>query len=104
MTLDTSLKQALAAFEAGKEVSKENAEVIATALRNADIDLIGGDGGMFENVVNAVSLGRSIEGLTEKSPILQDLLQRYLGVSSAAMPATRGGGTPAPRVVEGDPA
>ena len=86
MTLDTSLKQALAAFEAGKEVSKENAEVIATALRNADIDLIGGDGGMFENVVKAVSLGRSIEGLTEKSPILQDLLQRYLGVSSAALP------------------
>jgi uncharacterized membrane protein YqiK len=104
MTLDTSLKQALAAFEAGKEVSKENAEVIATALRNADIDLIGGDGGMFENVVKAVSLGRSIEGLTEKSPILQDLLQRYLGVSSAALPAARGGGTPAPRVVEGDPA
>ncbi|MCD9097947.1 hypothetical protein LU699_13610 [Luteimonas fraxinea] len=104
MTLDTSLKQALAAFEAGKEVSKENAEVIATALRNADIDLIGGDGGMFENVIKAVSLGRSIEGLTEKSPILQDLLQRYLGVSSAALPAARGGGTPAPRVVEGDPA
>ena len=104
MTLDTSLKQALAAFEAGKEVSKENAEVIATALRNADIDLIGGDGGMFENVVKAVSLGRSIEGLTEKSPILQDLLQRYLGVSGAALPATAGGSTPARRVVEGDPA
>jgi len=104
MTLDTSLKQALAAFEAGKEVSKENAEVIATALRNADIDLIGGDGGMFENVVKAVSLGRSIEGLTEKSPILQDLLQRYLGVSGAALPATPGGSTPARRVVEGDPA
>ncbi|MFL6588378.1 MAG: hypothetical protein ACJ8GV_16045 [Luteimonas sp.] len=104
MTLDTSLKQALAAFEAGKEVSKENAEVIATALRNADIDLIGGDGGMFENVVKAISLGRSIEGLTEKSPILQDLLQRYLGVSSAALPAGAVGSTPAPRVVEGDPA
>jgi len=104
MTLDTSLKQALAAFEAGKEVSKENAEVIATALRNADIDLIGGDGGMFENVVKAVSLGRSIEGLTEKSPILQDLLQRYLGVSGAALPATAGGSTPARRVVEGDAA
>ncbi|MGO3126611.1 MAG: hypothetical protein ACTIJY_00915 [Luteimonas sp.] len=97
MTLDTSLKQALAAFEAGKEVSKENAEVIATALRNADIDLIGGDGGMFENVVKAVSLGRSIEGITEKSPILQDLLQRYLGVQAPAADRHR-------RIAEGDAA
>ncbi len=84
MTLDTGLKQALAAIDAGKEVSKENAEVIATALRNADIDMVGGDGGMFENLVKAVSLGKSIEGLTDKSPIVQDLMQRYLGVDMAA--------------------
>jgi uncharacterized membrane protein YqiK len=80
MTLDTTLKQALASIDAGKEVSKENAEVIATALRNADIDLVGGDGGMFENLIKAVSLGKSIEGLTDKSPILQQLMQRYLGM------------------------
>jgi len=61
-------------------VSKENAEVIASALRNADIDLVGGDGGMFENLIKAVSLGKSIEGLADKSPIVQDLMQRYLGV------------------------
>ncbi|KRG75436.1 hypothetical protein ABB30_11775 [Stenotrophomonas ginsengisoli] len=81
MMLDTSLKQALASIDAGKEVSKENAEVIATALRNADIDLVGGDGGMFENLIKAVSLGKSIEGLVDKSPIVQDLMQRYLGVA-----------------------
>ena len=84
MTLDTSLKQALATLEAGKEISKENAEVIASALRNADIDMVGGDGGMFENLVKAVSLGKSIEGLTDKSPIVQDLMQRFLGVDMAA--------------------
>ncbi|MCW4453230.1 flotillin family protein [Flavobacterium sp. MXW15] len=80
MMLDTSLKQALASIDAGKEVSKENAEMLAVALEKADIDLVGGDGGMFENLVKAVSLGRSIEGLADKSPILQDLMQRYLGV------------------------
>ena len=84
MTLDTSLKQALATLDAGKEISKENAEVIASALRNADIDMVGGDGGMFENLVKAVSLGKSIEGLTDKSPIVQDLMQRYLGVDMSA--------------------
>jgi len=81
MMLDNSLKQALASIEAGKEVSRENAGVIASALRNADIDLVGGDGGMFENLIKAVSLGKSIEGLAGKSPIVQDLMQRYLGVA-----------------------
>ena len=83
MMLDNSLKQALASIEAGKEVSRENASVIASALRNADIDLIGGDGGMFENLIKAVSLGKSIEGFAGKSPIVQDLMQRYLGVNVA---------------------
>ncbi|WP_369040236.1 hypothetical protein [Stenotrophomonas maltophilia] len=83
MMLDNSLKQALASIEAGKEVSRENAGVIASALRNADIDLVGGDGGMFENLIKAVSLGKSIEGFAGKSPIVQELMQRYLGVNAS---------------------
>lgn len=89
MMLDTNLKQALASIEAGKEVSRENAEMLAVALEKADIDLVGGDGGMFENLVKAVSLGRSIEGLADKSPILQDLMQRYLGVARPQQEARR---------------
>ena len=91
MALDTGLKQALASIDAGREVSKENAEVIATALRNADIDLVGGDGGMFDNLVKAVSLGRSIEGLTEKSPVVQELMHKYLGIArGSALPKADG--------------
>ena len=91
MALDTSLKQAMASIEAGKEVSKENAEVVATALRNADIDMVGGDGGMFDSLVKAISLGKSIEGLTDKSPVVQELMQKYLGVGGGrALPASNG--------------
>lgn len=89
MALDTSLKQALASIEAGREVSKENAGVIATALQNADIDMVGGDGGMFESLVKAISLGKSIEGLTDKSPVVQELMQKYLGIGGGrALPAS----------------
>ena len=49
-------------------------------MRGANIDLVGGDGGMFENLARALSLGRSIEGFAAKSPIAQDLMHRYLGV------------------------
>lgn len=81
MTLETSLEQAIAAIEAGKEVSKENAVVIAAALRNANIDLVGGDGGLFESFSKALSLGKAVEGFTGKSPIVQDLMERFLGVA-----------------------
>jgi uncharacterized membrane protein YqiK len=81
MTLEASLEQAMAGISAGKEVSKENAEVIASALRNANIDLVGGDGGMFEALSKALTLGKSIEGFAGKSPIVQDLMERFLGVS-----------------------
>lgn len=80
MTLETHLEQAMAAIQAGREVSKENAEVIATALRNANIDLVGGDGGLFESFSKALSLGKAVEGFVGKSPIAQDLLERFLRV------------------------
>ncbi|HRO25947.1 MAG TPA: flotillin family protein [Luteimonas sp.] len=91
MALDTSLKQALASIEAGKEISKENAEMVATALRNADIDMVGGDGGMFDSLVRAISIGKSIEGLTDKSPVVQELMQKYLGIDRGkALPKVDG--------------
>ena len=43
--------------------------------------MVGGDGGMFDSLVKAISLGKSIEGLTDKSPVVQELLQKYLGVA-----------------------
>lgn len=92
MALQTSLEQALAQIEAGKEISRENAEVIATALRNARIDLVGGEGGMFEALARAVSLGKSVEGFAGKSPLVQELVQKYLGVKvdTPALPGQSG--------------
>jgi uncharacterized membrane protein YqiK len=80
MTLEAHVEQAMASISAGREISKENAEVIASALRNARIDLVGGDGGMFEQLSKALTLGKSIEGFAGKSPIVQDLMERFLGV------------------------
>lgn len=77
MALETSLQQALASIEAGKEISRENAEVIAAALKNAKIDLVGGEGGMFEALTRALSLGKAVEGFTQKSPLFQSVLSRF---------------------------
>ena len=80
MALETGLKQAMASIEAGRQVSKENAGVLAEALRGANIELIGGDGGVFDALTKGVSLGKAMEGLAQHSPILQQLLSKVAGV------------------------
>ena len=88
MALETGLKQAMASIEAGRQVSKENAGVLAEALRGANIELIGGDGGVFEALTKGVSLGKAIDGLAQHSPILQQLLSKVAGVDfRPALPA-----------------
>ncbi len=74
MTLETALKETLASIDAGKEISKENAEVLATALREAKIDIVGGEEHFFDTFAKSLSMGKAIDGLTNKSDTIQNLL------------------------------
>jgi len=74
MTLETALKETLASIEAGKEISRENAEVLATALREAKIDIVGGEEHFFDTFAKSLSMGKAIDGLTNKSDTIQNLL------------------------------
>jgi uncharacterized membrane protein YqiK len=85
MQLEAALKQALASLEAGKEVSRENAGVLATALKNANIELIGGDGGVFDALTKGVSIGKALDGITGQSQVLQQVIGKLAGIA----PATR---------------
>jgi len=87
MQLEAVLKQALASLEAGKEVSRENAEVLATALQNANIELIGGDGGVFDALTKGVSIGKALDGITGQSQVLQQLLGKLTGFGPAKLTA-----------------
>ena len=82
MTLETALEETLASIEAGKDISKENAEVLATALREAKIDIVGGEEHFFDTFAKSLSMGKAIDGLTNKS----DTIQNLLGQLSKFMP------------------
>lgn len=82
MQLETQLRQLLAAIEAGREISHENAGVLASALKGANIELIGGDGGVFDALTKGVSIGKAIEGITGQSPALQQLLGKLGGLQA----------------------
>lgn len=82
MTLETALEETLASIEAGKEISRENAEVLATALKEAQIDIVGGEGHFFDTFSKSLSMGKAIDGLTNKS----DTVQALLGKLSSLLP------------------
>ena len=79
MQLEKNFEQALAAIEANKTVAKEQADVLSSALSKANIDIVGGGGDFFNNFAKALSVGKAVEGVSAKSPIVQELLGKFLG-------------------------
>ena len=74
--------QAMASIDANKEVAKEQADVLAAALSKANIDIVGGEGEFFNSFAKALSVGKAIEGVAGKSPIVQDVLQKLLSLQA----------------------
>ncbi len=78
MTLETAFKEAIATIEAGKEIAKENAEVLATALEKAKIDIVGGEDHFFDNFAKSLSIGKAVDGLANKSETISKLLDKVM--------------------------
>ena len=84
MTLETAFNEAIASIEAGKEIAKENAEVLATALQKAHIDIVGGEAHFFDNFAKSLSIGKAIDGLATKSGTISTLLEKVMTMSAGA--------------------
>jgi hypothetical protein len=74
----------MAAIEANKDIAREQADVLAAALSKAKVDIVGGGGEFFETFAKALSVGKAIEGAVGKSPVVQDVLSKFLGVGAPA--------------------
>lgn len=83
MKLETALKEALASIDAGKEIAKENAELLAVALEKAKIDIVGGEGHYFDTFAKSLSLGKAVDGIASKSSTVTALLEKFMGKSFA---------------------
>jgi uncharacterized membrane protein YqiK len=78
MSLETALKEALASIDAGKDIAKENAEVLAVALQKAKIDIVGGEDHFFNNFAKSLSIGKAVDGLADKSDTISALVNRLI--------------------------
>ncbi|QQO08092.1 hypothetical protein [Breznakiella homolactica] len=78
MKLETAQTATLKAIDAQTNIAKEQAELLGQALGNAKIDIVGGNGEYFERFVQALSVGKGIDGLVSESQTLKTLFKGNL--------------------------
>jgi hypothetical protein len=78
MRLDNDQIATLKTIDAQAAIAGEQAEVLGKAMANAKIDIVGGEGEYFERFVNALAVGKGIDGTINKSNTLQVALKDHL--------------------------
>ncbi|MCF7512227.1 hypothetical protein L3V43_02665 [Pseudoalteromonas sp. L23] len=78
LQLNQQKELTLASIEANKQVSASQAEVLGKALSGADINFMGGDGQFFNQFMNAITVGKSIDGLVGESKTVQTVFKDHL--------------------------
>ena len=78
ISLETAFKEAMASIDAGKDIARENAEVLATALKEAKIDIVGGEQHFFDTFSKSLALGKAIDGFSTKSSVVTELLDKMM--------------------------
>ena len=70
-----------ARIHASQAVEEAKAQILGTALQNAKIDIVGGDGQFLDRVVNSVGLGKAVDSFLSESETAQAVLSK-LGVKT----------------------
>ena len=82
LRLEAEKEIALKGVDVRREIAEAQATVLSEGLRNADIDIVGGDNVFFDRLVNAVGMGKAVDGFVDKSEATQKLLGGYLSGDS----------------------
>ncbi len=64
-------------IKARLDVEKAKATILGEALRNAKIDIVGGDGQFLDRIVNSIGLGKSIDSLVSESATARAVLEKF---------------------------
>lgn len=78
MRLDLMHTETMKAIDANTKIADKQAEVLSSALANAKIDIVGGEGDYFQRFVNGLSIGKAIDGAIDRSATLKTVLSDHL--------------------------
>ncbi|XOV79955.1 MAG: hypothetical protein ACFHVJ_03120 [Aestuariibacter sp.] len=70
MRIDNQHKEALEMISANRDIAGEQATVLAEALKQAKIDIVGGDTGYLDRFIRSISVGKGIDGAIQRSDTL----------------------------------
>lgn len=80
LELDQSHAENLKAIEANSAIADKQAMVFAEALREANIDIVGGDGQFVDSFTKALSIGKAVDGAISKSDTLKASIAKVLAM------------------------
>jgi uncharacterized membrane protein YqiK len=78
LQLEKAKEVELASIEVRREIAEAQARVLAEAMANTKINIVGGDGQFFQNFIGAVGFGKSLDGALDNSDALKAVAQRYV--------------------------
>ena len=68
----------LSKIDAHRQVAEAQAGVVSEGLKNARIDIVGGESQFFDRLVGAVGMGKAFDGFVGRSETTQKLVGDYL--------------------------
>ena len=78
MQLDKAHEQEMAKISTQVNIAQEQAQVLSAALKQANIDIVGGDTAYFDSFVKSLSVGKSIDGAINKSDTLSTAFEPHM--------------------------
>ena len=78
MRLDKHHDEAMESIRTNVDIAKQQAQVLAEALKEANIDIVGGDTGYLDSFIKSISVGKSIDGAINKSHTLSTAFDDHL--------------------------
>lgn len=67
----------LAAIQVERDIAQAHSEVVGEALKNAKIDLVGGENDFFQKIVRAVGTGKAVDRLVQNSRTVSDIKETF---------------------------
>ncbi len=84
LRLDKEKSVELEKISARKEVIAAQAQILAQAMGNAKVNIVGGDGQFLERFMSAISLGQAVEGAMDQSDTLRDIVSGLMNGNGGA--------------------
>ena len=78
MKLDKAHDETMEQIRTNVDIAKEQSVVLAQALKEANIDIVGGDTRYFDSFVKSLSVGKSIDGTVGKSAMLSTAFEPHM--------------------------